>query len=102
MKAGITVSVKAVVLSAVFGLVPVTVIVEALAVAPGAAVIVIAVLQVGLHEGDENAAVTPAGSGESEKVTAWVAPATRVAVTVVDADGPAAVTLTFAGLVASA
>ena len=89
------------VLLAVLGLVPVTVIVEVLAVAPGAAVMVSVVLQVGLQEATENAAVTPAGSGDSENVTAWVAPPRSVAVTAVDPDAPPAVTVTAPGLAPS-
>jgi hypothetical protein len=92
---------KVVVRLAVLGLAPVTVIVEVLAVAPVDATIVTVVEQVGLHEGDENAAVTPAGSGEREKVTACVAPARSVAVTTVDPDVPPAVTVTVVGFAAS-
>ena len=93
--------VKAVVLLTVLGLVPVTVIVEVPAVAAAEAVIVTVVEQVGLQEGAENEAVTPVGSGDSENVTAWVAPARSVAVTVVDPDAPPAVTVALPGLAAS-
>ena len=82
--------------------VPVTVIVEVLAPMPAATVSVSVVLQVGLHEADEKAAVTPAGSAESENVTACVAPASSVAVMVVDPAGPPAVTLTTVGFAANA
>src|ERR1700687_2355833 len=80
---------------------PVTVTVVVLAVAPAAAVMVTVVLQVGLQEGTENAAVTPAGSAESEKATGWVVPARSVAVTTVDPGTPPAVTVTVPGLAAS-
>jgi hypothetical protein len=101
LNAASTVRVKVVVLLAVFALVPVTVIVEVLAVAPAEAVIVTVVEHVGLQEGDENDDVTPAGSAESEKATACVVPARSVAVTVVDPDAPPAVTVTLVGLAAS-
>jgi hypothetical protein len=96
-----TTSVKAVVLLAVLGLVPVTVIVEVLAVAAADAVRVTVVEQVGLQDGVENVAVTPAGSGDREKVTACVALVSSVAVTVVVPDAPPAVTVTLVGLTAS-
>ena len=86
---------------AVLALVPVTVIVEVLAVAPAAAVRVTVVLQVGLQEGAENVAVTPAGSGDSENVTGWVVPVSSVAVMVVDPGAPPAVTATLTGLAAN-
>jgi hypothetical protein len=92
---------KVVVRLAVLALVPVTVIVEVLAVAPGAAVMVTVVEQVGLQEAAENAAVTPPGSADSEKVTACVAPVRSVAVTVVDPGAPPPVTATVPGLAAS-
>src|SRR5437667_4812507 len=85
----------------VLGLVPVTVIVEVLGLAPAPAVRVTVVVQVGLHEAAEKVAVTPAGSGERENVTACVVPATSMAVTVVDPGAPPAVTLTTVGLAAS-
>ena len=85
---------------AVLGLLPVTVIVEVLAAAFAPAVTVSVVEQVGLHEDDENAAVTPAGSADREKLTVCVVPATRVAVIVVAADGPPAVSVTLPGLAA--
>ena len=101
MNAAFTVKMKVVVRLAVFALVLVTVTVVELAVAPAAAVTVSGVLQVGLQEGVENAAVTPAGSPETEKLTAWVVPATSVAVMVVDAAPPPAVTVTLPGLAVS-
>ena len=101
MKAAFTERVKVAVRLGVLGLVPVTVIEEVLAVAPAAAVMVTVVLQVGLHAGAENVAVTPAGSGEREKVTAWVVPARSAAVTVVEPDAPPAVTVTLAGFAAN-
>jgi hypothetical protein len=79
-------------------LLPVTVIVEVLGAAPAAAVIVTVVLHVGLHEGAENVAVTPAGSWDSENATACVVPDRSVAVTVVDPAAPPAVTVTAPGL----
>ena len=85
---------------AVLALVPVTVIVDVLAGVPPATVIVTIVEHVGLQEGAENVAVTPAGSGDSEKVTAWVVPVSSDAVTVVVPDAPAAVTVTLLGLAA--
>src|SRR2546425_953970 len=96
-----TVSANVVVRFGVLGLVPVTVIVEVLAAAAGAAVMVTVVLQVGVQEAAENVAVTPAGSGDSEKVTAWVVPARSVAVMVVDPGAPPAVTATLVGLAAN-
>ena len=81
--------------------VPVTVIVEVLATVPGATVSVSVVEQVGLHEPDENPAVTPAGSAESEKVTACVTPACSAAVMIVDPGAPQAVTLTAVGFAVS-
>ena len=89
------------VLLAVLGLVPVTVIVDVLAGVPPATVIVTVVEQVGLQEGAENAAVTPAGSGDREKVTAWVVPVRSVAVMVVDPGAPPAVIVTVGGFAAS-
>jgi hypothetical protein len=93
--------VKVVVRLGVFGLAPVTVIVEVLAAVPAATVMVTVVLQVGLQEGTENAAVTPPGSADSDKVTACVAPASSVAVMVVDPGAPPAVTATVVGFAAS-
>ena len=80
---------------------PVTVIAETLAAAPAAAAIVTVVLQVGLHEGAENVAVTPAGSGERENATDCVWPDRSVALMVVEADAPPAVTVTVSGLAAN-
>src|SRR5438876_122910 len=103
-----TVSVRVAVRLAVLGLVPFTVIVVApavtvvvLAVAPAVAVIVRVVVQVGLHDGVENAAVTPAGSADRENVTAWVVPARSVAVTAVVPGAPPAVSATVLGLAAN-
>lgn len=81
---------------------PVTVMVETLAAAPAAAMIVTVVLQVGLQEGRLNVAVTPAGSAERENATGWVIwPDVSVAVMVVAADAPPAVTATVSGLAAN-
>ena len=85
----------------VVGLVPVTVIVEVLALVTPAAVMVSVVAQVGLQEGRENPAVTPAGSPETEKLTAWATPARSEAVTIVDPGDPPAVTVTALGLAPS-
>ena len=101
MSAAFTVRMNVVVRLAVLGLVPVTVIVEMLVVVPGAALMVSVVLQVGLQEATENAAVTPAGSADSENVTAWVVPASSVAVMVVEPGAPPAVTFTVSGLAAN-
>ena len=84
-----------------FVVLPVTVTLVVLAAAPVAAVIVSVVLQVGLQDGAENAAVTPAGSAERENATGCVWPDTSVAVMVVEAGAPPAVTVTVSGLAAS-
>jgi hypothetical protein len=97
-----TVSVKVAVRLGVLALVPVTVIVEVPPdVAADVAVMVSVAEQVGLHVDVENVPMTPVGRPATDKVTGWVVPARRVAVTTVEADGPPAVTVTVPGLTAS-
>jgi hypothetical protein len=101
-RSALTLSVNVAVRLGVLGLVPVTVIGKVPpAVAADVAVIVSVVEQVGLQVADENVTVTPVGSPDSEKLTGCVAPVRSVAVTVVVADGPPALTVTLAGFTAS-
>jgi hypothetical protein len=79
----VTVREKLVVLVGPPTVTPVIVIVNVPVVALGAAVKVTTVEQVGVHVAGENDAVTPAGRPDAVKLTSWLVPESRVAVTVV-------------------